>query len=196
MSDDSLPPTDDSALKVKVTTSVSLPTVIGQSKRACAPPSRAKSTSVWSASRVAPSTVIVSLPSLVVSSPAFTTTAPIWARSPAVKKRGSSGRTWSSLVATTSLTVSPTRVSAVIALAASRQVVRLSGKATLKVISPFSSLTKSARQKAMSGKSSRTSSSPGPPSPPPPPLAPSLSCWLMRSRLILSDAPVLTPNGR
>jgi len=78
--------------------------------------------------------------------PPLSTIPPITARSPAVKKRGRIGRTCTSFVATISFITSPTRVSAVTLLAVSVHVVRLSGSVTLNSITPFSSLTASARQ--------------------------------------------------
>ena len=67
-------------------------TAMVQSSRVCAPGSSANGWVKSPCSTVAPSSAKVSVP-LTGSAVVLTTTAPMRARSPAVKKRGSTGRT-------------------------------------------------------------------------------------------------------
>jgi hypothetical protein len=100
----------------------------------------------------------------------FCTTAWMASLSPAVRKRGSAGRTSSGLVAIRSLVAWPTRVSAVRPRAVMRQVVRLSGSFSVTLAAPSSPVTTDGFQYAVSGKLRRISRSEL--IPPPPPLSP------------------------
>ncbi len=95
------------------------------------------------------------------SSVLLLTLAANWARSSTTKKRGVTGRIRSGLVATRSLVLVPSRVSPVRPTPRMTQVVKLSGRVTVTLACPASSVRITGSQKAVSANSWRISTPAG-----------------------------------